>query len=1304
LRRALFGFYALGLLLLAPRAGQASPAGNAAASVAGSPSAGATGASGPGAEASPPAPPAESLERGPSPWDVMYDAIPTPDFLRVAPPSTVDERPAPTPEQEATLREMETEARRFVAAGRAYDRSVRSILERELRRRRGGRARYFGTALGEETVALAESRVDAIARLERFLVRYPEDGEYTPDTMFRLGELYFEKSSEAFNEAYIAAERAGTGDVPLEPDFGPTLDLYRRIVERFPSYRNVDGALYLLGYSLNEMGRTEEGQRAFLALVCQNHFAYGAPYDAPGTTAPLPPPEASLEAAADAPTGYDPYGACESVSAETRFDGEAWFRIGEFHFDRPREPYAFDFAISAYDHILRDEDNANYDLALYKVAWTYYRAGVFDEAVRRFVQILDYADRYRMANGRSGGDLRPEALRQLGQALAYDDWNENGRSDTTEGLPSGLARASDAALVPQDKPYTFEVLERLGIVYYEEAHFDQAIETWRAAVDRFPMHREVPEVIDAMAKAFRERSDAEAEVETLAELARYVEGSPWWNANTDEPGAQEKARALAETALMRTAFYFHQEAQRLRQQCVESEDRAVCEEAKRLYARAAESYRGYIRSYPNDPEAYDLQYNLAEALFWSERYQDAAAAYREVRDSNRDDRFRSEAARRVVESLDQLIAKATGDGAFALREEAPDVAQGAPSQVRPVAVPPLVAALVKAREHYVVRIPDSDDDEGVRPAFAYNNALMLYHYGYWPQARARFVRILSERCTGEHAGETGEIAWLTLRSMAISLGDLDEVRRLGLFLDQRQCTFSSDATAEVLTEEACEDEANRERAQCLRRTDLNALVYRDALAVFDRAEGDGDEAAQRVLYERSATLLVEAVDRNPNDPQAPIALEQAALALERTGRFESAGRLYQRIVDEVGPRHSDDEDEQKRLDAIVANAYFRLAYNANRFFDFDRAVESYRVLADSPRFAGSDDPRVTEKRRDALVNSAIILERLQRYDEAVAYFRRVYESVEDAELKRSALYRIAEIHLRRGRIPEATASYREFIDRYYRDPEAGDLFVQAHDRLAEIAARSNPNPRENAAYQSALQEVLNAYRRSGQAAGSLAAEYAAHARFVLEDEIASFEGWAIDVGRPASIQQYSQRLSSAIRDGSAWAQQLHRRYEPVLEYRRPHWTIAAYVRQGRIFEILATAVLNAPFVLPEDIGRQLRAVDEFAQEEIRLQVEDQVRQLLDEQARPLECVAIGRYALAVRAASAGSLDDEFTRQAVDRLQTYGEERITECIEQVRQTDATMQPYRPGEFARSARGRHVSLEPGTEPPPLVEATP
>ena len=62
-----------------------------------------------------------------------------------------------------------------------------------------------------------------------------------------------------------------------------------------------------------------------------------------------------------------------------------------------------------------------------------------------------------------------------------------------------------------------------------------------------------------------------------------------------------------------------------------------------------------------------------------------------------------------------------------------------------------------------------------------------------------------------------------------------------------------------------------------------------------------------------------------------------------------------------------------------------------------------------------------------------------------------------------------------------------------------------------------------------------------------------------------------------------------------------------------------------------------------------------------MQVEDRIHQALDQRVRPVECFAIARYALAARAARAGSIDNEFTRIAIDRLQAYGDERIAEYL-------------------------------------------
>jgi tetratricopeptide (TPR) repeat protein len=444
-------------------------------------------------------------------------------------------------------------------------------------------------------------------------------------------------------------------------------------------------------------------------------------------------------------------------------------------------------------------------------------------------------------------------------------------------------------------------------------------------------------------------------------------------------------------------------------------------------------------------------------------------------------------------------------------------------------------------------------------------------------------------------------------------------------------------------------------------------------------------------------MLLAAVNSNPGDRQAPVALEYAALALEATNRFESAGQLYQRIIDEVGPRRAEDAEEQQSLDAILANAHFKLAYTASRNFDFDRAVENYRVLADSQRFAKSTDPQIQSKRADGLVNSAILLEQLQRYPEATQYYRRVYSTVEDPETRRNALYRIAEMAYKQERYPQAISGMREFIKVYGNDGEAGELVVRAYWSIAQSwKARGRPND-----YRTALKDVTASYERTGQPAGSIAAGYAAEARFILVDgKLAGFEKFQIKPGKPRTVEAYIATITKQIGNGGTQAQSIASGYEPVFPYRRPRWTIASYVRQGRAYEVLARSILNTPIVMPLDLKKALRQAGPDEREEYQLDFEDKVRQVLDNQVRPVECFAVARYALAARAGRAGSFDDQYTRIAIDRLQAYGDERIAECIAEAQARDATFQGYVPGEFARSPRGKPLEIRPGIAPPAIT----
>jgi TolA-binding protein len=1245
-----------------------------------------------------------------APWGGASD-VELPSFLDTTDSRVQDNRPPPTPEQLEALRALEAEVGRFTQSGETYRDTVVSLVRREYLRQRRSRDQWFARQIREEERLTNEARERAIALFERFIRRYPNDPNYTPDAMFRLGELYFERSAVQFQELYDAATLArANGDedamdaLPLAPNLQPTVDIYQRIVRQFPTYRRIDGVLYLIGYCLNEMARPEEARDAWLALVCSNRFAYDpdqARYrvtpegetPAEGTDDAAAHPSLALGAAVvDVTTQVfvNPYAECTPIIPEARFVSETWFRIGEYHFDDYVDPFAVDKSIAAYNVILQDPQDRNYGLALYKVAWAYYRANRFEQAVRHFGMLVQWSDDQMAATGRAGSDLRPEAMQYLGITFAYGDWNDNMVPDLEEGGQSGFQRLQNQALLPQDREWTPDVYFATGEVFYEEAKYADAIQIWQFALARWPNHRLVPHYIDRIATAFRDMANQEDALRAYSTLGEYGPGSDWYRENMDHPTELREAERLAEMSLIRAAVEMHQNAQRTRQQCVVDRDIELCNEATSQYRSAAEAYGSYLERYPNTQEAYELHFNLADALFWSGDYEQAATTYAEVRDSNLDDRHLHEAARMVVESIKRLIEVETQGGRLSVREGPPD-ASGEPPQIRPVQMPMLLQRMAQARELFLARVDEDHDAERLRPAYDYNNAVLLYQYGYWTQATERFQRIYDERCSGELGSPEGRVAYQSLRNMALQLNNTDEVARLAQDFINRRCTFGSDEAVD------CEDPENRDEPQCTADNDLTAIEYRRAIAKYREAEAAPAGPQQIELYEHAAAMLVDAVDRNPSNPEAPKALIFAANALTRAGRPTTAQEIYRRVIRDVGDRRGADEDEQAELDKIMAESFFRLAAAARSGFEFEVALENYRILADSPRFANTQNAEVREWRGDALVNSALLLQQLGRYREATTYFTRVAQSTTDEDARRNARYAIAEMAYSQRSYSDAVRDYRAFITTYQRDAAAGELVVQSYWRIAQIRLALN----QQREYQTGLADVVRAYAASGQEPGSMAAEYAANARFIIVDAgMPQMEGYAMTFGRPATGPEFQARMRSEIERGVNLLTGLREAYTTVPPYRRPTWTIGALVRTGRLYELLTRGILEAEVVAPADVQRLWRQLDRYDRESVQVEFEETVRGVLATEVRPFECKAIANYALAARAGLAGNIDNEYTQIAADRLQAYGEERIAECIASEQANIPGLEAARSGEFARSPAGQTQSIPADVSPPALV----
>src|SRR5690606_9424260 len=108
-------------------------------------------------------------------------------------------------------------------------------------------------------------------------------------------------------------------------------------------------------------------------------------------------------------------------------------------------------------------------------------------------------------------------------------------------------------------------------------------------------------------------------------------------------------------------------------------------------------------------------------------------------------------------------------------------------------------------------------------------------------------------------------------------------------------------------------------------------------------------------------------------------------------------------------------------------------------------------------FRDASNEDIQQWRRDAMINSAIIFERLQQYQRAANYYERAAEMLPDPADKRNAHYRVAEMAFKRRDWRGAISEMQSFINRYQGQSGSGDLVVQAYWRIAQARQELRDN-------------------------------------------------------------------------------------------------------------------------------------------------------------------------------------------------------------------------------------------------------
>lgn len=1119
------------------------------------------------------------------------------EFADRGPAASTGSLPAPA----SSDPDIAEDLRRYLETAEQLRHAVVELGQQNYKVRRGAVSRDYQARIAKEEDSERSERQQAIAQFEDFIKQHPSHARYTPNALFRLAELYFERSSEEF-AARVKGQAVDSGAADLgsgTPNYDPSIALYQRLLRDYPSYRLRDGVHYLLGYCQGEMGRDAEARQALLGLVCANRHK---PLDAP---APWPGRAGKA----------DLYQGCQALPGDTRFVAESWTRIGELHFDRAE----LDPAVAAYTQVLPFRDSPFYDKALYKLAWTFYRQDRFSDAVRRFDELVVFADQRAKAERASGAgepaaqpgtsekgsSLRGEAIQYLALSFAERDWDGDGRTDSD----AGVARLGRFYSGRESEPHVREVLIRLGDLLFDRTEYSRAAEAFQQAIARAPLSADSPKLQQRIAQAYDRQRSFEQALRAREALARdYAPGSAWYEANRDNPQAIDAATELADASLLNAITNRHASAQELRRRGVAAKDPKLIAQARAEYRQAAQSYATFLKQHPGAKNAYEYSYLLAESHYYGGEYAEAATVYTRVREADPKGSHLEDAAYGVIKAQEHVVLQALRSSqpkadAGSLRDVGDDdvsrdlldvlpplpVVGKTPERAAALSMPEEVSALQSAYDRYVRLLPGSDKTS----LLAYKSAELEFRYLRFDRARSRFSDVLDRYCQSERAVDAGNAI---LVSHTIE-GNLDQVEAWTSRLQNKGCGGQG----------------------ALAQQQRDSLRKLSEDVSFKKAE----QLLEAKRYEAAATMFLALLDKNPKAQNSDKALYNAAVAYENIGRATSAASTYERLVRDY-PQSS-----------LAEAAVFRAAVNHQRVLAFDKALAGYRAIATLPRYAKSPH------RHDALYNAALIADRDGDLPLGIQLWRQ-YEadSQTSQDEARDVAYRIALLVERQSPSTSPAGAQRaaeewERLLRKYGNASALDekglsRVVEAHFHIGR-ARDTVRNPQD--AQQSYASAVKLAARVSP---GSDGAEPAAQAAFLLaERRLNELERLRI-AGAGSELEQSVKRFNEGVTA-------LVAEYEKVLAYRRATWTLAAYYRMGYVFELYAKTLLAAP--CPQEVKR----LGEGACGMYRTKIEENVAQIEEQ--------AVARYTVTLEQAGKLGVANAWTREARLRLSAYRPDRF-----------------------------------------------
>ena len=287
----------------------------------------------------------------------------------------------------------------------------------------------------------------------------------------------------------------------------------------------------------------------------------------------------------------------------SRYLDEAQFRRGELLFSS--KSYAA--AQRAYEAVIGfGPASPFYNQSLYKHGWALFKQGDDHRSLESFAGVLDSV---LLTAAKPPALVDIETLSRPNRELVEDTFRVMAITFSYVDGPKSIDQFLEST---RPRLYAYLLYARLGDLYAGKERFTDAADSYRAFVLKDRNNEKAPLLQMQAIEAYARGGFPELVLKGKQEFVEdYSFGTAYWEGR--DPKNETKVVAELKTNLKDLAQHYHAQAQKTK---------SVAD-----YQEAAKWYRDYLTSFPDDPDSAVTNYLLADTLFESRQYADAAKEY-----------------------------------------------------------------------------------------------------------------------------------------------------------------------------------------------------------------------------------------------------------------------------------------------------------------------------------------------------------------------------------------------------------------------------------------------------------------------------------------------------------------------------------------------------------------------------------------------------------------------------------------------------------------------------------------------------